>query len=264
MSIIKAFNRVKKRRKCDNELIQTREHVVFTTQDPILNVVELNSQFTDVRRRLAMFIEKKNEIYKLISPLAETFTDTWSKQLQHVRKRGRVGINYTPSAAAQKHLDILIYRQQATTYKRRSHYLQRRLVDSEVAEVHKQLLQLVETVATLSPPCQIQTDDKFVLSNDFKALIPNNISSSQHHLITIETYDQLQDRLKDIEQIISDSHEKISKLFQDLGNDDSEHFSHVKQREFKYEHQHEQFSYTMYCLCHFCTDDMAFLNNMLQ
>lgn len=258
MSIVEAFQRGKNH--IDDNVV---------AMIPSIDTSELSRQFSEVKKSLSESLTKKRKLENKPSPLIETFTDNWSKKFNHFRKRGRNGFDYTASENAKTHLLVLRIYEKIITEKRRLQYLKHKTVDSDIAKLNQKLLQLGETAANLSIPCQIlipnytNNYNNVVMSNDFKALTPNNHVCHRHRLSNKE-YQQVLAQKCDVELYISDAEMKISKLRESIGNDDLDDFDKVQQRDFKYEYRHEIFTYAQYCLCNFCTRDIFHLNEMLQ
>lgn len=290
MSIVEAFERGKRRKKPrkyiddtdddDNNVVvvanaplsQDRSLVVVPTSTEVVTIdtSELSREFSEAKKSFSESLTKKRKLENEPSPLIETFTDTWSKTLNHFRKRGRNGFEYVASDDAKTYLAIIRLCEQTITEKRRLQHLKRKTADSDVAMVHKQLLQLGKTAANLPTPCQIllqnstNNETTLVMSTDFKALTPSNTHVCHGRHLSDEAYQRVQTRKQDVELRICDAYVKIAKLRQSLGDDDVENFDKVRQREFRHEHRHERFTYSQYCLCIFCTQDIFHLNEMLE
>jgi hypothetical protein len=284
MDIVEAFERVKRRKKPrkysdntddDDNNVVVVANAPLSSQDRSLVVAtidtsELSREFSEAKKSFSESLTKKRKLENELSPLIETFTDTWSKKLNHFRKRGRNGFEYVASNDAKTYLAIIRMGEQTITEKRRLQYLNRKTANSDVVKVHKQLLQLGKTAANLPTPFQLliqnstNNETTVVMSTDFKALTPSDTHVCHGRHLSDEAYQRVQTRKKDVELHICDADVKISKLHQSLGDDDSENFDKVRQREFRHEHRHERFTYTQYCLCFFCTKDIFHLNEMLE
>ena len=263
MSIVEALSRGRKRKKINDDIVVEKKEV----QTNEIDTKELSGRFSLAKREFSEITAAKQKLDNEPSPLKEMFTDTWSKRLNHFRKRGCNGFKYVAHPDAQTYLSILRIQEKIITEKRRIRYWENKTIESDLVQAHQKILQLVETATTLPNPCQLciqnSNGTSLVMSNDFKALIPENqICESQS--ISSAEYQRVQAQKIDVRRYITDAEREISNLRQSIAGDDLENFIHVRQRKFKYEHRHEQFNYTQYCLCTFCTQDIFHLNEMLD